>query len=206
MALRSLPATMSFPHVDRRYLVGGLAAALATILVLIITAPPTRTSVLVAGGDLPAGAALSGLDIGTRQVDDAEGLIEGTTLGELADWSLVVPLLEGEPLLASALRPPEMVAAPQAMGVSLPAAHAVLGRLGAGDVVDVYLTPDSSPGDPSPVATRIAHRVYVIDASVSEAPGAMGRIDVLLAVDEVITPVLAAGARDGTIDLVKVSP
>jgi Flp pilus assembly protein CpaB len=197
---------MSFPHVDRRYLVGGLAAALATILVLIITAPPTRTSVLVAGGDLPAGAALSGLDIGTRQVDDAEGLIEGTTLGELADWSLVVPLREGEPLLASALRPPEMVAAPQAMGVSLPAAHAVLGRLGAGDLVDVYLTPDPSPGDPQPIATRIAHRVYVIDAAASDSPGAMGRIDVLLAVDETITPVLAAGARDGRIDLVKVSP
>jgi len=206
MALRALPATMSIPHVDRRYLIGGLAAALATILVLIITTPPTRTSVLVAGGDLPAGAALSGLEIGTRQVNDAEGLIEGTTLGELAEWSLVVPLREGEPLLASTLRPPEMVAAPQAMGVSLPAAHAVLGRLDAGDVVDVYLTPNASPGGPSPVATRIAQRVYVIDAAESASPGAMGRIDVLLAVDEEITPVLAAGARDGTIDLVKVSP
>ena len=99
-----------------------------------------------------------------------------------------------------------MVAAPQAMGVSLPAAHAVLGRLGAGDVVDVYLTPNASPGDPSPAATRIAQRVYVIDAAEAASPGAMGRIDVLLAVDEEITPLLAAGARDGTIDLVKVSP
>lgn len=206
MALRALPAAVSLPSIDRRYVIGGCAAALAAILVLVLTQPPQRTPVLVANGDLPAGAPLAQIDVGTRLVEDAAGLIEGTSLGELADWSLIVPLVAGEPLLVSALRPPEMAKSSNALGVSLPAAHAVLGRLGRGDLVDIYLTPDSIPGQPAADAARIAHRVYVIDAAVSENPGALGRIDVLLAVDDLIAPILAAGARDGALDLVKVSP
>ena len=196
---------LSWPHLDRRTLLGiGLAATVA-VLVLLITRPAPTTAVLVAGSDLPAGTQLGSLDIGARQVADAEGLVAGDTLGELSDWSLKIPIDAGEPLLPSMLQPPQVAVASSLLAIELDAAHAVLGQLFAGDQVDVYYTATPAPGE-IPTTTRIAEAVFVVDATLTESSMGAGRVDLLLAVDDGLATTLTAATHSGDLDLVRVGP
>jgi hypothetical protein len=205
MAVRSWVADLSLPIVDRRLVVGGLLAALAAVLVLLLTQPPDRIPVLVVDADAASGVALGDLDIGVQYVESADGLVQGSSLGELGSWSLSVPLAAGEPLLKSLLRPPAMAATPNLLALSLAGEHAVLGLLSAGDLVDVYVTADHPLGE-EPTTSLVASDIYVVTATLSENPADRGRVDVLVAVDDALAPVLAQAARTGGIDLVKVSP
>ena len=204
MAVRTMSLPVSLPAFDRKYVFGGLLAAIAAILVLVATQPPERTPVLVAGVDLPAGVPLGELDLEVRYVEGAEGHVVGDEVGELADWSLTYPLAAGEPLIGSALRPPAMKTTPHMLAMSLPPQNAVLGRLAAGDAVDIYLT--VTEGEAPIEADRIAESVYVVEASVSESPGSMGDVELILAVDDERARGLTAAARTGRIDLVRVGP
>lgn len=205
MAVRTRVADLSLPIVDRRLVVGGLLAALAAVLVLVLTQSPDRIPVLVVKADAASGVALGELDIGVQYVESADGLVQGSTLGELDSWSLSVPLAAGEPLLKSLLRPPAMAAMPNVLAMSLEGEHAVLGQLSAGDLVDVYVTADRLL-DEEPTTSLVATDIYVVAATLSENPADRGRVDVLVAVDDALAPVLAHAARTGGIDLVKVSP
>jgi len=131
---------ITLPNVDRRMILGGILAAIAAFGVLQMTKPPERLPVLVAGSDLAAGRPLGEMDIDVRYVESDTGLVAGDSVGDLADWSLRVPLAEGEPLVTSLMQPPELVISPNVIALSLPAENAVLGRLVAGDHVDIYLT------------------------------------------------------------------
>jgi Flp pilus assembly protein CpaB len=195
--LRRIP----LPAVSPRTMLGvGLAAA-AALLVLVVTQPPATVPVLVAGADLPAGTPLSQLDVEVRRVADAEGLIQGDTIGELGEWVLAVPVVAGEPLLASILRPARALGAPDVMALQLDAANAVLGRLDPGDLVDVYAT-TSSPG--SVAETRlIATSVYVLEARTTESTS-RSRVELLLAVDRATARAITTAMHGGDIDLVKV--
>lgn len=204
MAVRTWPVSVSLRSVDRRTVAAALLAAVAAALVLVITQPPDRVPVLVAGSDIPAGAVLGEADLVVRYVESAEGLVEGTGVGELESWSLVIPLNEGEPLLASVVQRPEQVAAPSLIALSLDLEHAVLGLLAAGDLVDVYATVDASIQSDAASTTLVAEDVFVVQASVSEDPARRGRVDVLLAVDDDLAMVLAGANRAGSLDLVKV--
>lgn len=205
MALGISVRAVSLPSIDRRMIVGGILAAITALSVLQITKPPVRVPILVAGSELPAGRPLGGLDVEVRYVESATGLVAGDSIGDLADWSLRVPLAEGEPLVASLMLPPEVVASPNVIALSLPAAHAVLGRLVAGDRVDVYLTTDAD-FERAATTELMAADVYVIDAVMSESSANSGRVDILLAVDDVLAGRIAAAARGGGIDLVRVAP
>ncbi len=206
MAVRSWTSTLAVPHIDRRTVVAALLAAIAAALVLVVTQPPDRTPVLVAGSDLPTGAALSDLDLEVRYVEIADGLVQGTEPGELAGWSLRIPIGEGEPLVASALLAPQQVAAPNLIALSLDLEHAVLGQIGPGDSVDVYSTVSDGFESTTQATTRIARDVYVVSVDVGTDPSRRGRVDVLLAVDDDLAPLLAGAARSGSVDLVKVTP
>ena len=203
MAIRAVVTGIALPHVDRRFIVGGLLAAVAAAMVLVLTRPPQETPVLVAGGELPAGTQLGALDIDVRYVQNADGLIEGTSLGDLDKWVLRVPLGEGEPLLASLVLPPAVIDAPNVIALSMEPEHAVLGQISAGDRVDVYVT-TSSPGQ-SKVTSLVAADVFVVAASVSDDPGTQGDVNVLLAVDDALALELAAAGRSDGVDLVRVS-
>ena len=205
MAVRTRVADLSLPIVDRRLVVGGLLAALAAVLVLVLTQSPDRIPILVVKADAASGVALGELDIEVLYVESADGLVQGSTLGELNSWSLSVPLAAGEPLLKSLLRPPAMAAMPNVLAMSLAGEHAVLGQLSAGDLVDVYVTADRLLGE-VPTTSLVATNIYVVAATLSENPADRGRVDVLVAVDDARAPVLAHAARTGGIDLVKVSP
>jgi len=205
MAVGVRPMAWSLPRIERKYLVAGILAAASAVLVLVLTQPPERTAVLVAGSDIPAGVALAGADVDIRMVERADGLVVGDSVGDLGAWSLSVPLGEGEPLLASLLRAPEMVASPNLLALALDPEHAVLGVLSAGDFVDVYLTTETALGTAAETQ-RIASGVYIVEAHVSQDPVDRGKVQILVAVDDDLAPVLTSAGRSGTIDLVKVVP
>ncbi len=205
MALGVRIRDIALPAVDRRMIVGGILAAVAALGVLQLTSPPERTPVLVAGSDLVAGRALGDMDIEVRYVESSTGLVVGDSVGALEEWSLRVPLAEGEPLVASLMQPPELIAMPNVIALSLASQNAVLGRLVAGDKVDVYLT--SAGGfDTEQITELLAADVYGVEAVVTESSVDRGRVNVLLAVDDELAGKLASASHTGDIDLVRVAP
>jgi Flp pilus assembly protein CpaB len=196
--LRQLP----LPAVAPRTLLGIGLAAVAAVLVLVVTQPPASVPVLVAGTDLPAGTPLSELEVEVRQVESSAGLVTGDELGELGDWVLASPIAAGEPLLPSLLRPVEALAAPDTIAIQLDSAHAVLGQLSAGDRVDVFAT-TSRPGIPAETVL-IATSIYVLEAGVTDASAGPDRVELLLAVDRSTARALTTAMHAGEIDLVKV--
>jgi len=203
MGVRALTDRIAVPGIDRRAILGVALAAVAAALVLLVTRPPTTTPVLVAGSDLPAGTPLADLDVGFRSVPDTAGLVAGDDVGELAEWSLRVPLAAGEPIVPSLLQPPAVLAASSLLSLELASAHAVLGRLAPGDLVDVYATSRSSLGTSE--TSKVATSVFVVDAQVT--PAATGdRVALLLAVDDALAARLTAAARNGDLDIVRIGP
>jgi len=193
------------PWLDRRRILGiGLAAA-AALLVLVITQPEPLVPVLVASGDLQPGQPLTADDISVRYVESSSGLVEGASLGELEDWSLRVPIVAGEPLLPSLLQPPELLIAPNVVALSLDPSHAVLGRLVAGDRVDIYRTTQGG-FETEGTTERIATGVYVVEARLADDGINSGSVDLLLAVDDDLAARIVTADRLGEIDLVRVAP
>lgn len=205
MALRVELNRISLPAVNRRTVLGIALAAVAAALVIVVTRPAPTVPVLVAGADLPAGTPLAELDVATRQVADASGLVAGNELGELSTWSLRLPIDEGEPLLPSMLQSPERVAAPDLMSLELDAAHAVLGRLSPGDLIDVYATTDLGPAS-EPTTELIAESVLIVDTANGDQAGAVRKIALLVAVGPELAETLTAALHHGELDLVRVGP
>ena len=198
--LRGLP----LPSIAPRTLIGVGLAAVAALLVLIVTRPPATVPILVAGSDLPAGTPLAELQIDARHVADADGFVVGDEIGELGDWVLAAPIGAGEPLIPSLLRPSAALSAPDAIAIRLDAGHAVLGQLSGGDRVDIYAT-TSSPGAPAETHL-IATAVYVLEARTAESNAGPSRIELLLAVDRTTAMALTNAMHAGEVDLVRVSP
>ncbi|RPI20405.1 MAG: hypothetical protein EHM57_08125 [Actinobacteria bacterium] len=194
----------ALPAVDRRTLLGLGLAALAATLTLVATRPAPSYPVLVAGSDLAAGTPLSQVDLEVRRLPDPAGFVQGTEPGELADWTLKVPLAAGEPLLTSLLQPPQLISAPNLLALDIEAAHAVLGRLAAGDLVDVYVS--SGAGVETGATRLVASDVFVVEARLVEAGGGRDRVELLVAVDDRLAGELAAAARSGELDLVRIGP
>jgi Flp pilus assembly protein CpaB len=205
MALGLSVRDIALPSIDRRMIIGGILAAIAAVGVLQLTKPPERIPILVAGADLAAGQPLSELDISVRYVASSTGLVEGDSVGDLGEWALSSPLESGEPLIASLLQPPELVSTPNVIALSLASENAVLGRLTAGDKVDVYVT-SASAFDADAITVLLASDVYVVEAMTSEATVDRGRVSILLAVGDDLAAQLASASHTGDIDLVRVAP
>ena len=205
MALGVRVRDVALPTIDRRMVVGAILAAVAALGVLVVTRPPERIPVLVAGSDLVVGRPLGEMEVEVRYVASSTGLVVGDSLGELEEWSLRVPLAEGEPLVPSLMQPPELLASPNVIALSLAAENAVLGRLVPGDEVDVYVTATNGIGSES-ITEMVASNVYVVEAFVPESSIDRGRVNVLLAVTDDLAARLASASHIGDIDLVRVSP
>ena len=200
MRLAALPLRF-----DRRTALGLALALAAGILVFAVTRPAATLPVLVAEGDLPAGVALEGLPVGVRKVPDATGLVAGDDPSSLAGWTLAAPLAAGEPLLPSLLRAPEQRSRPDLLALSLERDRAVLGDIGPGDHIDIYVTADGLDGTGETHLAAAA--VYVVAAG--PAPSGLGgedRVDLLLAVDDTLAAALVSARSRGTLDVVKVGP
>ncbi len=196
---------LSIPWLDRKRLVGLGLAAIAGLLVLMLTQPDPRVGVLVAANDLVPGRALTQDDVTVRYVASSVGMVEGTTIGDLSEWSLRAPVDAGEPLIPSNLQPPELLAYPNVIALSLDQSHAVLGRLVAGDRVDIYRTSDQGL-ESAPVTDLVATGVYVVESRPAVEGVNADRVDLLLAVDEELALLLAGASRNGGIDLVRIAP
>jgi Flp pilus assembly protein CpaB len=205
MALGVRVRDVTLPTVDRRMVVGAILAAIAALGVLVITKSPERIPVLVAGSDLVVGRPLGEMDVKVRYVESSTGLLVGDSVGDLEEWSLRVPLAEGEPLVPSLMQPPELLASPNVIALSLAAENAVLGRLVSGDEVDVYVTTRNGI-DTESETEMIASNVYVVEAVVPESSIDRGRVNVLLAVNDDLAARLASASHTGDIDLVRVTP
>jgi pilus assembly protein CpaB len=205
MALGIRSASLSMPAIDRKRVVGLALAAIAAMLVLLITRPPDRIPILVASADIAPGQALTASDVAVRYVESADGLVEGSSIGDLESWSLRAPIAEGEPLVPSLLQPPELLETPNVIALSLDESHAVLGRLVPGDRVDVYVTVGSG-FDSQPVTQLVATSVYVVESRPGGDGIDSGQVHLLLAVDEELARTIAGAGRSGAVDLVRVSP
>ena len=205
MAVVGLRRAVSMPRVDRRTLLGVALAALAALIVLTTTRPPATVPVLVAAADLSAGRPLTAADVSVRNLGSARGLVEGDSLGELSGWTLAAPVRAGEPLLPSLLRAPAVQTSPALFSLAIDEAHAVLGRLAPGDLIDVFVSWDGIGGEPG-VTELLAEDVYVVEARLDGGVGGDAEVQLLLAVDDALALQLATAAHRGEFDLVKVSP
>lgn len=205
MAISVRLSEVAVPWFDRRRLFGVVLAAVAALLVLVLTRPAPLVPILVASADIQPGQALTDDDVSVRYVESSTGLVEGASLGELSEWSVRVPIVAGEPLLPSLLQPPEILIAPNVVALSLDPAHAVLGRLVAGDRVDIYQTATGS-FDAEATTDLIASDVYIVESRVQTDGINAGSVDLLLAVDDELAARIVAGDRLGEIDLVRVAP
>lgn len=205
MALGISSHALSMPSLDRKRVVGAVLAVITALLVLQLTRPPERTPILIAAADISPGTALTADDVAVRYVQSSDGLVEGSSIGDLATWSLRAPIEAGEPLVPSLLQPPELLEAPNVIALSLDESHAVLGRLMPGDRVDVYVTSSDGFGEQT-TTELVATGVYVVESrSGGEGLGA-DDVNLLLAVDEALAQTIAGAGRSGAVDLVRVSP
>lgn len=206
MALADIVPMPWLRRLDLRTVLAIALAAGAAGLVLAITTPEATVPILVAETDLQPGIALAELDVGVREVREGEGLVVGDSLGDLEDWTLSAPISSGEPILPSLLRPPAATASPNLLSISVDASHAVLGRIGAGDNIDIYATFPGRGGGEG-VTELLAADVYVVEARVNDDRiGSRDSVDLLLAVDDELASALARAVRLADLDLVRKGP
>lgn len=182
-------------QMDVRLVGAGLLAAATALVVLMVTSPPERTAILVAGSDLPSGIPIGELDLATRDVEHDTGLVTAESAKALEDHVLSSPLAAGAPIPRSLLLAPEGGQGVDLLGLDLDSAGAVHGWLAAGDLVDVYAV--------SEAADLIAEAVAVVDVEVDSTSLGSGRIRLLVAVVGDVGPRLLAASEAGTIHLIR---
>ena len=182
--------------VDFRLLGAGLLAATVALVVLIVTSPPERISILSAGSDLPAGVPFGELDVAVREVEDVTGLIVADETGRLSTHVLMAPLAMGSPIPRSLLAAPEEGRGSDLLGLHLDSAAAVHGWLHAGDLVDVYAVGDD--------VALIARNVAVVDVVTESTSLGSGSVRVVLGVsDDLGSELLAAIGRGADPHLIR---
>jgi len=181
--------------VDSRIIAAALLAAVTAVVVLSATRPPETTDVLVAAAPAAAGTRVSEIQVTTRAVTRAEGLVVAAELKAVADHVLLVDLGTGSPLITDILSSPDVTSATDVIGLELSSDAAVHGILLPGDSVDLYLTTD--PGDP------VAIGVAVVGVFADSGTLGTGDVGVLLAVDDEIAPIVVRAAAGDAIYLVR---
>jgi Flp pilus assembly protein CpaB len=157
------------------------------MLVAMATQPTPRNPILVAGSDLPAGVALSDLDLAVRDVIDPTGLIDAGDADRLAGMSLLAPVASGTPVPESLLVGSE-AGTIAVVGLELESAAALHGQLRPGDRVDVYRVDDTEAG-------LIADGVQVLMVEVDDSALGLGEIRLLVGLDRhLAADLVAAGS------------
>ncbi len=185
-------------RVDRRTWLGIALAATAALLTLSISKPAPTVDVVFAGEDLPAGVRLADLTLVTRQLPASFGMLNEQDLDAVGEWTLAEPIGQDEPVLPSLLRAPALAENPDLFALAVDPSHAVLGRISAGDYVDVYVTWKDDD-----ITTRIAEGLYVVEARTDDDGFGDGEVQMLLAVDRDRAELLTHAVRTGDVDIVK---
>lgn len=185
-------------RVERRTWLGIALAAAAALLALNVSRPAPTFDVVFANSDLPAGIPLSELDLDIRPLSSGEGMVVEADLSAVNEWSLAEPIAKDEPLVPSLLRAPERTDHPDLLALSVDPAHAVLGRLSAGDVIDIYVTWDADSA-----TERLAEAVHVVEARTDDDGFGDAEVQMLLAVDRELAELLTGAVHIGALDIVK---
>jgi hypothetical protein len=180
---------------DVRLLSAGVLAAVAALVVLMATTPPERIAIVVAGSDLPAGVPIGELDLESRDVESAVGLIAFEEVGELGEHFLGSSLDVHSPVPRSLLIAPRSERGVDLMGLYLESAAAVHGRLRAGDVVDAYVVSEGTH--------LIAEAIPIVGAEIENTSLGSGRVRLLVAVADEVGPRLLAATEAGEIHLIR---
>jgi len=204
MTIAELARALPWRKFAPRAVLGVALAMVAASSVLILSRADPTVGVLVAGQSLQAGQPVSQLELVTKQVASADGLIESVDRTRLSEWVLTTPLEKGEPLLRSVLSNPEQVVAGNQFALELPESRAVLGRLAAGDHIDIYATFASNTGGEAPAARLLAAGVYVIEAHTNETGlGGEQMVQMIVAVNDALALDLAGAVNNAELNLVK---
>lgn len=179
----------------------GLLAALLNFAVL--RGNDETVWVVTAARDIQPGETLRGELLSTVQLDAdssaLSGLFVGERIAELDGTTVAARIGAGEPVLRSAIVPPGSADGLRAMSVPVDPAHAVGGRLRAGDRVDVIEVVD---GGARYVATDV-EVIGVADLASGGALGGLGSYSVTLAVDDLTALRLAAGVRGDRLEIIR---
>lgn len=181
--------------VDLRSLVAAVLALLTGLLVLAATDGPEQVQAVIAGSDLPSGVPVADLEFDTVAMDLAPGVLTRGELDALDGHVLALPLAEGQLVTRSMLQQPAG-AGPDAMAVSLDAAHAVQGEIRAGDRVAIFVTRDGQ-------TTLLADAVEVLSVTNGSGSLTTGEVALTLAVDDVLAADLVAALHDAAIDVIR---
>ncbi|HUW03857.1 MAG TPA: SAF domain-containing protein [Acidimicrobiales bacterium] len=170
---RSIERRVGLP--SGRAVVGALlmtVAALGVFLAYTGANEDTRTAFVVAGRDLPAGTTMTSDDLTTARLDLDESVADRAFTDEslLVGQRIISPVGEGELLQRSAVSETPDDGPRNEFTFRLAASQAVNGDLQAGDLVDVYVSLDST--------TKSVARDVVLLARPVEA----GRGDLVLRV------------------------
>lgn len=189
--------------IDLRRPLAVALAALAALLVLVITRPAPAVPVLVAAIDVAPGTPLGPEHVAVREVTDGRGLVEGSALGDLEGWSLAAPVAAGEPLLHSQLQSPGTAGDGRLLSLAIASEQAAMGSVVAGDLVDIYVT---SSLDGVQSTSLVASEVVVREAVLVDRGAGSAVLELLLAVDDELAPSLLEAAHGGEIDVVRRAP
>jgi hypothetical protein len=189
-------------------LVSGVLLVLISVIVgaRVVDRSDASEPVWVATHDLAAGTQLTAADVSRGRVHlyGGHGTYVSAKGAAPIGYVLARPLGKGELLPVTAVVPPGQVPAFRLVTVQVAPLHIPL-HLGAGDRVDVYVTPRVTGGAAEP-----ARRVYaaaVVQAVTTGSHGlTVGSADsaVVLQVPPAAVPTLLAGIHDGDVDLVLV--
>lgn len=191
-------------RLSRAHVAALLTAAVAGALnVVALQQGDVRTPVLVAAGDLRAGATLDDTAVRTAMVSAdssvLDALIGGDRLSERRGWLLTRPVRSGEPLRWTDLRDPAARDGLRAMSLPVEPEHAAGGTLRAGDRVDVIGVREGQ-------AFWVLSDVEVLDAVDRAAEGALAAprpYALTLAVTEEQALRLAWALHDGAVEVLR---
>ncbi|MFQ1003576.1 Flp pilus assembly protein CpaB [Modestobacter sp. SSW1-42] len=191
-----------------RQVAAGLLACLALVLALRPPPPaagpaPATVPVVVAAGDLPAGATLTDADLAVARLPvDAAPAGAVTDVPQLTGAVLASPLRSGEPVTDARVVGPGLWSAVPAGQVAAPvrlADLAVATLLRAGDRVDVLAAGGAPDGAPGVQVVATGALVLAVPSTTAEddAPGSDGLL--VLAVPPDTAGRLAAAATSATL-------
>ncbi|MEZ5117128.1 MAG: hypothetical protein R2737_12760 [Candidatus Nanopelagicales bacterium] len=188
---------------DGRVLLGLVLVAVCVLVgVRVVSGADERTLVWAAARDLPAGAPLTPDAVVAVPValGDREGAyLAGTSV---PDGTLLDGVRAGELVPLAAVGATGALADRRLVTVPVEPLH-VPSAVGAGDVVDVWVTPreevDSSAAQPR----RVLSEAIVAEVAL-DAVGAVGEVGVVLDVPADLAVDVVAAIRSGAVDLVRV--
>jgi hypothetical protein len=194
---------------DLRLITGVLLVLVSVVIgARVVSASQSSEPVWLAARDLAAGTELSAADLVRGQVHlyGKHGSYVSAKTAAPVGYVLTRPVGQGELLPVAAIAAPGRVPEYRLVTVQVTALHLPL-HLGAGDRVDVYVTPHAVGAQAMP--SRLVYAGAVVQGTSTESHGfsaGTGDTAVVLQVPPRAVADVLAGIHGGDVDLVLVPP